>query len=150
MERHRGEDGNDNEVFLKFSHLQFQCKGDTRFTWKFMTPPSAYGPNRSSWLGPSLSSNFCCLVAKSCSALYDLLDCSTPGFFVLRSLLEFTQTSIDDAIQPSHLLLSPYPPAFNLSQHQGLFQWVGSLYQVAKVLKFQHQYFQWIFRVDFL
>ena len=55
---------------------------------------------------------------------------------------------VDDAIQPSHSLSSPSPPTFNLSQHQGLFQWVSSLHQVAKVLEFQlqHQSFQWIFR----
>ena len=59
---------------------------------------------------------------------------------------------VGDAIQPSHPLLSPSPPAFNLSQHQGLFQWVSSSHQVAKVLEFQlqHQSFQWIFRTDFL
>ena len=58
---------------------------------------------------------------------------------------------VSDAIQPSHPLSSP-SPAFNLSQHQGLFQWVSSLYLVAKVLELQlqHQSFQWIFRVDFL
>ena len=54
------------------------------------------------------------------------------------------------AIQPSHPLSSPSPPAFNLSQHQGLFQWVSSSHQVAKVLDFQHQSFQWIFKVDIL
>ena len=54
--------------------------------------------------------------------------------------------------QPSHPLLSPSPPALNLSQHQGLFQWVSSSHQVTKVLEFQlqHQSFQWIFRTDFL
>ena len=59
---------------------------------------------------------------------------------------------IGDAIQPSHPLLSPFPCTFNLSQHQGLFQWVSSSHQVAKVLalQLQHQSFQWIFRVDFL
>ena len=59
---------------------------------------------------------------------------------------------VGDAIQPSHPLSSPSPPAFNLSQHQGLFQWVSSSYQVVKVLKLQlqHQSFQWIFRTDFL
>ena len=57
---------------------------------------------------------------------------------------------VGDAIQPSHLLSSPSPPAFNLSQHQGLFQWVSSLHQVARVLKFQlqPQSFQWTFRTD--
>ena len=57
-----------------------------------------------------------------------------------------------DVIQPSYLLSSPSPPAFYLSQHQGLFQWVGSLHQVANImeLQLQHQSFQWIFRTDFL
>ena len=56
------------------------------------------------------------------------------------------------SVMPSNPLSSPSPPAFNISQHQGLFQWVSSLHQVAKVLEFQlqHQSFQWIFRVDFL
>ena len=57
---------------------------------------------------------------------------------------------VSDAIQPSHLLSFPSPPAFNLSQHPGLFQWVISSHQVAKVLEFQHQSCQWIFRADFL
>ena len=64
-----------------------------------------------------------------------------------------TQTRVHwvgDAIRPSHPLLSSSPPAFNLSQHQGRFQWVGSSHQVAKVLELQHQSFQWIFRIDFL
>ena len=70
-------------------------------------------------------------------------------------LLEFTQThvhQVSDAIQPSHPLMSPSPTTFNLSQHQGLFQWVSSSHQVAKVLEFQlqHQSSQWIFRSDFL
>ena len=68
---------------------------------------------------------------------------------------EFIQTHVHwvgDAIQPSHPLLSPSPPTFNLSQHQGLFKWVSSSHQVAKVLELQlqHQSFQWIFRTDFL
>ena len=77
------------------------------------------------------------------------MDCSIPGLPVHHQLLELTQTHVhwvSDGIQPSHPLLSPSPPAFNLSQHQGLFKWVSSLYQVAKVLAFQHQHqsFQWI------
>ena len=58
----------------------------------------------------------------------------------------------NDAIQPFHPLLSPYPPTFNLTQHQSLFKWVSSLHQVAKILEFQlqRQSFQWIFRTDFL
>ena len=81
------------------------------------------------------------------------MDCSTPGFSILHHLPELPQTHVHwvgDAIQPSHLLSSPFPPSCYLSQHQGLFQWVSSLHQVAKVLEFQHQSFQWMFRVDFL
>ena len=82
------------------------------------------------------------------------MDCSTPGFPVLGQLPELTQTPvhcIGDAIQSSHPLLSP-SPAFNLSQHQGLFQWVSSSCQVAKVWEFQlqHQSSQWIFKPGFL
>ena len=78
---------------------------------------------------------------------------STPGFPVLHYLLEFAQTQVHwngDAIQLSHSLSSLSPPALNLSQHQGLFQWVGSSHQVAKVLELQHQSFQWVFKFDFL
>ena len=59
---------------------------------------------------------------------------------------------VDDVIQPSRSLFLPSPPALNLSQHQGLFQWVSSSHQVAKALELQpqHQSFQWVFRVDFL
>ena len=74
------------------------------------------------------------------------MDCSTTGFPVHHQLQEFTQTHIHwvgDAIQPSQPLLFPSPPALNLSQHQGLFKWVSTLHQVAKVLEFQlqHQFF---------
>ena len=83
------------------------------------------------------------------------MDCSTPGFLVLHYLQEPAQTHVcwvSDAIQPSHPLSSPSPPAFNLYQHQGLFQWVSCSHQLAKVLEFQlqHQSFQWIVRTDFL
>ena len=83
------------------------------------------------------------------------MDCSIPGLSVHHQLPEFTQTHVhwvSDAMQLSHPLLSPFPPAFNLSQHQDLFQWISSLHQVAKVLEFQlqHQSFQWVFRIDFL
>ena len=70
------------------------------------------------------------------------MDCSMPGFPVHHQLLEPAQTHVHwvgDAIQASHPLFSPSPPVFNLSQHQGLFQWVSSLHHVAKVLKFQWQ-----------
>ena len=83
------------------------------------------------------------------------MDCSTLGLPVQHQLPEFTQTHVHwvgDAIQPSHPLSSPSPPAFNLSQHQGLFRWVRSSHQMAKVMEFrdQHQSFQWIFRTYFL
>ena len=94
-------------------------------------------------------------VAQSCPTLHDPMDCSRPGFPVHRQPSELVQTHIHwvgDAIQPSHLLSSPSPPTFNLSQHQGFSKWVSSLYQVAKVLEFQlqHQFFQWTFSNDFL
>ena len=67
------------------------------------------------------------------------------------SLFKFMSIVSGDAMQPPHPLSSPSPPTFNLSQHHGLFQWVDSSHQVAKVLEFQPQpqSFQWIFRVDF-
>ena len=77
-------------------------------------------------------------VDQSCPTLCDPMNCSTPGLPVHHQLPEFTQTHIHrvgDAIQPSHPLLSPFPPALNPSQHQGLFQWVNSLHEVAKVLE---------------
>ena len=79
----------------------------------------------------------------------------TPYLSVHHQLLEFTQTHVhrvSDAIQPSHPLSSPSPPAPNTSQHQGLFQWVNSSHEVAKVLEFQlqHQSFQWTPRADLL
>ena len=95
----------------------------------------------------------CCSVIKWCLTLCDPMDCSMPDFAVLHYLLEFAQIHVHwvcDAIQSSHPLSSPSPPAFNLSQHQGLLQWVSSSHQVAKVLELQHQSFQWIFRIDFL
>ena len=82
------------------------------------------------------------------------MDCSTPGLPVHHQLLEFTQTHVHwvSAIQPYHPLSSPSLPTFNLFQHQGLFKWVSSLHQEAKVLEFQllHQFFQCIFRTGFL
>ena len=68
------------------------------------------------------------------------MDCNMSGFPVQHKLVELTQAHVHrvcDTIQPSHLLSLRSPPAFNLSQHQGLFQWVSSSYQVAKVLEFQ-------------
>ena len=84
-----------------------------------------------------------CSVTQSCLTLYDRMDCSTAGLPVRHQLLEFTQIHVlwvGEAIQPSHPLSSPSPPALNLSQHQSLFQWVNSSHEVAKVLEFQLQH----------
>ena len=92
---------------------------------------------------------------QSCPTLCDPMDCSMPGLPVHHQLPELAQTHVhrvSDTIQPSHPLSSPSPPAFSHSQHQGLFKWVSSLHQVAKVLEFQlqHQSFQWTNRTDLL
>ena len=89
-------------------------------------------------------------VAQSCPTLCNPMDCSMPDFPVHHQLPEFTQIHVQwvgDANQSSHPLSSPSPPALNLSQPQGLFKWVSSSHQVAKVLEFQlqHQSFQCIF-----
>ena len=94
-------------------------------------------------------------VAQLCPTLCDPMDRSMPGLPVHHQLPEFTKTHIHwvgDAMQPSRPLSSPSPPALNLSQHQGLFKWVSSSHQVAKVLEFQlqHQSFQWTLRTDLL
>ena len=99
-------------------------------------------------------------VAQSCPTLCDPMNPSTPGLPVHHQLPEFTQTHahwVGDAIQPSHPLSSPPPPVPNPSQHQGLFQQLNSLHEVAKVLEFQlqHQSFQWTpglisFRMEWL
>ena len=94
-------------------------------------------------------------VAQLCPIPCDPMNCSTPGLPVHHRLPEFTQTHVhrvDDAIQLSHPLSSPSPPAHNPSQHQSLFQWVNSLHEVAKVLEFQlqHHSFQRNPRADLL
>ena len=84
-----------------------------------------------------------CSVTQSLLTLFNPMDCSTPGFLVLHYLPEFAQIHVHwvgDAIQPSHPLSPLSLPAFNLSQHQGLFQWVGCSHQVAKVLELQLQH----------
>ena len=99
----------------------------------------------------------CCSVAQLCPTLCNSMDCSTPGFPVLRHLTEFAQTHIHwvgDAIQPSHPLSSPSLPAFSLSQHQVFFN-VSALHISwskcwTSSINIQHQSLQWIFRIDFL
>ena len=107
-------------------------------TWRSVTGPAQFSS-----------------VAQSYLTICSPKDFSMPGFPAHHQLLKLAQTHVhraSDAIQPSHPLLSPSPPAFNLSQHQHLFQWLSSSHQVAKVLKLhlQHQSFQWTFRTDFL
>ena len=94
-------------------------------------------------------------VAQSCPSLWNPMNHSTPGLPVHHQLPESTQTHVHrvgDAIQPSHPLSFPSPPALNLSKPQGLFKWVSSSHQVAKVLELQlrHQTFQWTSRTDLL
>ena len=94
----------------------------------------------------NVSCCYCCSVAQSCPTLCNPIECSMPGSLVLHYLLEFIQIHVhwvNEAIQTSHSLLPSTPSAVNLSHHQGLFQWVGSLHQVTKVLElqFQHQSF---------
>ena len=112
-----------------------------------------------SWIDSPLSAGCMCYkcpqfnsVTQSCPTLCNPIDGSTPGFPVHHQLAQTHVHRVGDAIQPSHPLLSPSPPVFDLSQHQDFFQWVSSSHQVAKVLELQlqHQSFQWIFRVDFL
>ena len=107
-------------------------------------------PGKEVWLGTTYFSS-----AQSCLTLCDPMNRSTSGLPVHDQLLEFTQTHahrVGDAIQPPHSLSCPSPPAPNPSQHQGLFQWVSSSHEVAKVLEFQlqHQSFQWTPRTDLL
>ena len=109
------------------------------------------------WLGSQSYYQFSS-VTQLCPTLCDPMNRSTLGLPVYNKLPEFTQTHahrVSDAIQSSHPLSSPSPLAPNPSQHQGLFQWVNSLHEVAKVLEFQlqHQSFQWTpglisFRMD--
>ena len=107
-------------------------------------------------LGGGLFFNF--VVIQSLSPVWLILipwTTAPPGFPVLHYLLEFVQTHVlwvSDVNQPSHPLASPSPPSLNLSRHQGLFQWIRSSHQGAKVLELQlqHQSFQWTFRTDFL
>ena len=113
-------------------HISFSSVQSLSHVWLFATP----------WVA-----------AQSCLTLCNPMSCSTPGLPVHHQLPEFTQIHVHwvgNTIQSSHPLSSP-SLAFNLSQHQGLFQWVSSLHQVAKLLELplQHQSFQWIPRTDF-
>ena len=104
---------------------------------------------------PTVSNNQFSSVAPLCLTLWDPMECSTPGFPFHHQFLELVQTHvhwISNAIQPSCPLSFPSPPALNPSQYQGLFKWVSSSHQVAKVREFQiqDQSFQWTPRTDLL
>ena len=128
-----------------FSWVHSSLLGKHRVTWSFMWKVFILMWYNYSQLSP---------VAQSCPTLCNPMDCSMTGFPGHHQLPELAQThvcQVGDAIQPSHPLSSPSPPALNLSQHQGLFQWISSSIQVAKVLELQlqHQSFQWVFMTDF-
>ena len=134
------------ESFLEWeTRLEQQAVSRERHFWKsflrlvacFYSPrtDNSYWNGGIRWFVRMLC--VCVLVAQSCPTLCDPVDCSTPGLLVHHQLLEFTHTHVhwvSDAIQPSHPLWSPSPPAFNLSQHQGLFKWVSSSHQIGWVL----------------
>ena len=103
------------------------------------------------WLS-NRSNQISCSVMSDSSRPHEPQHASLPVLHHPSELAETHVHWVGGAIQPSHPLLSPSSPVFSLSQHEGLFQWVSSLHQVAKVLELQlqHQSFQWIFRVDFL
>ena len=121
-------------LWSQFPHLQ---NGVNNYTYLSLSQGNR-NKTKSKQMGTQFSS-----VAQLCVTFRHPMDCSTPGFPVHHQFLEFAQTHVhwvSDAIQPSHPPSSPSPPAPNLSQHQGLFQWVSSSHQMAKVLKFQLQY----------
>ena len=136
------------------SPLQCSCLENPRDggTWRAAVYGVAQSRTRLKQLSSGSSSNRhysvqFSSVSQSCLTLCNHMDCSTPGFPVHHQLPEFAQTyvhQVSDAIQPSHPLLSTSPPAFSLSKHQGLFQWVSSSHLVAKLMEFQlqHQSFQ--------
>ena len=144
---------------MELSLYLFKSHPTSHALTKFlMVLPSLYTLNQSNayshptqitWHNSVQFSSF----VQSCLTLCNPMNHSTPGLAVHHHLPESTQTHVhwvDDATQASHPLSSPFPPALNLSQHQGLFRWVSSSHQVAKVLQFQlqHQSYQWTTRTD--
>ena len=144
------------ESMKKKNHRTNWVQQDHRY--KIKIKPIVYLYISSEYVGKKIKIQYHLSVQFSHSVVSDSLwphDCSTPGFLAHHQLLELTQTHVywvGDVIQPSHLLLSSSPPAFDLSQHQGLFQCVSSLHHVAKLLEFQlqHQSFQWVLRTDLI
>ena len=144
-----------NALFRSFRIKLHDFNREEPYTDVKFTRNDVFSGNDPCWFGSCLNIMSVSSVAQSCLTLCDSMNRSTPGLPVHHQLLEFTQTHVHwvgDAIQPSHPLLSPFPPALNLSQHRGLFKWVSSSHQVAKVLELQlqHQSFQWTPRTDLL
>ena len=156
-----------HRVPMELSYLVSSLfRGQSGMVW-----PKTHAVNHIISQSKASPSSGACRTSQACLALYftdhllfshwvvsdslQLMDCSTPGFPVLHQLPKFAHTHVrwvSDAIQSSHPLSLPSPPALSFSQHQGLFQQLSALHQMAKVLELQlqHQSFQWIFRVDFL
>ena len=106
------------------------------------------------WLSHQGSPKYRMLLLFSCPVVSDSTDCSRPGLSVPHHLPKFAQAHIHcitDAFQPSHPLMPSSHSTLNLSQPQGLFQWVSCSQQMTKTLEFQlqHQSLQWVFKVDF-
>ena len=133
-------------------------------TWHIVGPLYTFVGRMNEWmnvfqrtmdLGLNLCLPFCyCSVVKLCLTLWNPMNCNMPDFPVLQYLLEFAQIHVlwvSDAISLSHSL-PPSSFALNLSQDQGLFQWISCSHQITEILEFQlqHQSFQWLFRIDFL
>ena len=135
---------NKEELEPTYNYLKFTVQN-----WNYVFTNPTVSQDRSHILDMFSS------VTQLWTTLCNSMNYRTPGFPVDHELRKSTETPVhwvSDAIQPSHPLSFPSPPALNVSEHQGLFQWVSSSHQVAKLLEFQlqHQSFQWIFRPDFL
>ena len=125
-------------LFLKPSFSLMGCRCSWCCLLHFLTSIPTPSSSELTWEAVQFS-----LVAQSCPTLCHPMDCSTPGFPVHHQLLEFTQTCVhrvSDATQLSHPLPSLSPPALNLSQHQGVFKWVGSSHQVPKYWSFSFSF----------
>ena len=150
-----------------WSHLYVELKKQTKISVintenkLLVARDMGLGGGQNGWRGsnvPNSSYNLNTISSVQFSLSHVWLFATPPtasGFPIHHQFLEPAQTHlhwVSDAIQPSYPLSSPFPPAFNLSQHQGIFQWVSSSHQMTKVLELQlqHQSFQWICRTDFL
>ena len=147
------------EILLKcrFWFCRHRMRWDSAFSMSSHVMPMLliHGPHWVQFSSVQFSSVQYSSVTQLGPTLCHPMDCSTPGFPFHHQLPELAQTHVHrvgDATQPSHPLSSPSPPALSLSQHRGLFKWVSSSHEVAKILEFQlqHQSFQWTRRTDFL